>query len=75
MKRDKCICEQLQEKEVLYNTVIDNVVVEELSCEQDASLTMWHRRAFDNWQLAGEDGNSFAFISINYCPFCGRKLN
>jgi endogenous inhibitor of DNA gyrase (YacG/DUF329 family) len=38
------------------------------------ATTLWNRRAFGEWLLCASDGNYYAFRSINYCPFCGRKL-
>jgi hypothetical protein len=77
IKNKACICQYVKDKNNSFNCPQDDVAIETIEyCEEDKDvrLTLWNRRAFGEWLLCASDGNYYAFRSINYCPFCGRKL-
>ena len=80
--KEKCVCEWLREQEssvnfedcqefqlrhveIVFNTIGKN----------ELKMDIEYQPSLKTWKIAAYCGGNVVDFAINYCPFCGSKLN
>ena len=81
MDSNKCVCEWLKEQSLSANfkDSQDNqfncvVLAEDTFKANTLYIQIEHLPTLNNWRTSAFESCA-ADVNINYCPFCGRKLN
>jgi hypothetical protein len=79
--KNKCVCEWLKEQSLSasFKDNQDNqcnrvVLKEDTFRESTLYILIEHLPTLNNWRISALE-HCAADVYINYCPFCGRKLN
>ena len=66
--KNKCVCEYL-------NPDSKDLTIVEVSADDNNDVEMWYAPYKKEYTLRVYTNVYTSKIPINYCPFCGRKLN
>lgn len=75
---EKCVCEWLKEQELYVDfddcqdLQLNNVEIVE---DNEIRMDIEYHPSLKTWKIASYCKDNIVDFSINYCPFCGRKLN
>lgn len=79
--KNKCVCEWLKEQSPSANFEVSQddqynsiVLVEDTFKDSTMYIQIEHLPTLNNWRISAIESCA-ADVYINYCPFCGRKLN
>ena len=76
--KEKCVCEWLREQELSVNfeecqeLEFNNVEIVE---DNEIKMEIEYQPSLKTWKIAAYCKDNIVDFAINYCPFCGRKLN
>ena len=80
--KEKCVCEWLKEQEFSVNFEdcqefqLEHVdIVFDTNDNKEIKISMEYQSSLKTWKIAAYGDNNFVDFAINYCPFCGSKLN
>ena len=79
--KNKCVCEWLKEqslsanfKDIQYDQYKSVSLAEDTFKGSTLVIQIEHLPTLNNWRICAVE-HCAADVYINYCPFCGRKLN
>jgi hypothetical protein len=80
--KEKCVCEWLREQEYSVNfedcqefQFKNAEIVFNKKEDSEIRVNIEYQPSLKTWKIAAYGKNDIVDFSINYCPFCGRKLN
>lgn len=79
--KEKCVCEWLREQEFSvnfedcqeYQLKHVDIVLNAID-DNETKISMEYQPSLNTWKISAYNDNVVDF-AINYCPFCGSKLN
>jgi hypothetical protein len=76
--KEKCVCEWLKEQEFSANFEdcqefqFKHV---EIVLENKTKINIEYQPSLNTWKMCAYSNGDIVDFTINYCPFCGSKLN